>query len=50
MRSPLLGFNHNLKYRGRVYHIQTEDSGEANPHIFTHLVHNGIILSTRKTE
>jgi len=50
MRSPLLGFNHNLKYRGRVYHIQTEDSGEANPHIFTHLFHNGIILSTRKTE
>jgi hypothetical protein len=50
MRSPLLGFNHNLKYRGRVYHVQTEDSGEANPHIFTHLFHNGIILSTRKTE
>lgn len=50
MRSPLLGYNHNLKYRGRVYHIQTEDSGESNPHIFTHLFHNGIIISTRKTE
>ena len=50
MRSPLLGYNHNLKYRGRVYHIQTEDSGESNPHIFTHLFHNGIIVSTRKTE
>lgn len=50
MRSPLLGYNHNLKYRGRVYHIQTEDSGETNPHIFTHLFHNGIIISTKKTE
>ncbi len=50
MRSPLLGYNHNLKYRGRVYHVQTEDSGESNPHIFTHLFHNGIILATRKTE
>ncbi|MBN2722654.1 MAG: hypothetical protein JXR95_01130 [Deltaproteobacteria bacterium] len=49
-RSPLLGYNHNLRYKGRVYHIQTEDSGETNPHIFTHLFHNGIIIATKKTE
>ncbi|MDA3863953.1 MAG: hypothetical protein PF689_08835 [Deltaproteobacteria bacterium] len=46
-RSPLLGYNHNLKYKGRIFHIQTEDSGENNPHIFTHLFHNGIIISTK---
>ena len=50
VRSPLLGYNHNLKYKGRIYHIQTEDSGETNPHIFTHLFHRGIIISTKKTE
>ena len=26
-RSPVLGYNHNLKYRGRIFHVQTEDSG-----------------------
>ncbi|MBU1219791.1 hypothetical protein KKF34_05855 [Myxococcota bacterium] len=49
-RSPLLGYNHNLRYKGRLYHIQTEDSGESNPHIFTHLFHNGIIIATKKSE
>ncbi len=49
-RSPLLGYNHNLKYRKRVYHVQTEDSGLDNPHIFTHLFHDGSILSTAKQE
>lgn len=31
-----------------VFHVQTEDSGVDNPHIFTHLFHGGVILSTRK--
>lgn len=47
-RSPVLGFNHNLRYRGVLFHIQTEDSGPSNPHIFTHVFHGGTILSTRK--
>jgi len=47
-RSPILGFNHNIRHRGLVFHVQTEDSGVANPHIFTHLFHGGVILSTRK--
>ena len=47
-RSPVLGYNHNIRYRGLVFHIQTEDSGVANPHIFTHLFHGGVILTSRK--
>jgi hypothetical protein len=31
-----------------VFHVQTEDSGVDNPHIFTHLFHGGVILSSRK--
>jgi hypothetical protein len=31
-----------------VFHVQTEDSGVASPHVFTHLFHGGVILSTRK--
>jgi hypothetical protein len=47
-RSPILGYNHNVKYRGVVFHVQTEDSGLLNPHLFTHLFHEGVIVSTRK--
>ena len=47
-RSPILGFNHNVRYRGLVFHVQTEDSGVASPHLFTHLFHTGVIVSTRK--
>jgi hypothetical protein len=47
-RSPILGYNHNVKYRGVVFHVQTEDSGQQNPHLFTHLFHEGVIVSTRK--
>lgn len=47
-RSPILGYNHNVRYRGLVFHVQTEDSGIASPHVFTHLFHGGVILSTRK--
>jgi hypothetical protein len=47
-RSPILGYNHNVRFRGIVFHIQTEDSGITNPHVFTHLFHGGVIISTRK--
>ncbi len=49
-RSPILGYNHNVRYRGLVFHVQTEDSGVDNPHIFTHLFHGGVILNTRKLD
>jgi hypothetical protein len=47
-RSPILGYNHNVRYRGIVFHVQTEDSGIVNPHVFSHLFHGGVIISTRK--
>jgi hypothetical protein len=42
------GFNHNIKHKGKVYHVQTEDSGINNPHIITHLFVGGNILATKK--
>ncbi len=42
----LSGFNHNLKYKGRTYHVQTEDGGRGNPVIITHVFLGGVILST----
>ncbi len=47
-RSPVLGYNHNVRYAGRLWHVQTEDSGVQNPHIFTHLFHDGTILATKR--
>src|SRR5256885_12385016 len=49
-RSPLLGYNHNVKYKGRIYHVQTEDSGPANPRLFTHLYYEGTILASKRHE
>lgn len=49
-RSPLLGYNHNVKYGGHVFHVQTEDSGPQNPHIFTHLFFEGSILGSKRCQ
>lgn len=49
-RSPLLGYNHNVRYGGRILHVQTEDSGPANPHLFTHLFFEGSILATKRSQ
>lgn len=45
----VLGFNHNIRYKGEVFHVQTEDSGINNPHIITLLYRGGTILSSKKT-
>src|SRR5512146_582279 len=45
----VVGFNHNIMYRGEVFHVQTEDSGKANPHIITLLYRGGTILASAKT-
>ena len=45
----LLGYNHNINYKGSVFHIQTEDSGVKNPHIITLLYREGVILCSKKT-
>lgn len=46
----LSGFNTNLRHRGVLFHVQTEDSGRSNPHIISHLFHGGNILVSRKSE
>ncbi|WP_224984334.1 hypothetical protein [Geomonas agri] len=45
----VLGFNHNIRYKGELFHVQTEDSGVANPHIITLLYRGGVILASAKT-
>jgi hypothetical protein len=49
-RSPILGYNHNVRHRGLVFHVQTEDSGVDNPHVFTHVFNGGVILASRKLD
>lgn len=45
----MTGFNHNLKYKDKVYHVQTEDGGRGNPHLVTHLFIGGVILDTLRS-
>lgn len=48
--SPLVGYNTNVRHKGKLYHIQTEDSGIQHPHIITHLfADGGRIIASRKT-
>ncbi len=44
-----VGFNNNVKYKAKVYHVQTEDSGLGQPHVITHLfTDGGRILKSHK--
>jgi len=45
----LVGYNHNIGYKGEVFHVQTEDSGINTPHIITLLYRGGNILASKKT-
>ncbi|KAB0672320.1 hypothetical protein F6V30_07090 [Oryzomonas sagensis] len=45
----VLGFNHNVMYKGEIFHVQTEDSGVSSPHIITLLYRGGVILCSKKT-
>jgi hypothetical protein len=49
-RGPALitGFNTDVKYRGVVYHVQTEDKGTSNPMIETLIYKGGEILGSRR--
>lgn len=44
----LVGYNTNVTFKGKVYHVQTEDSGIRNPIIVTLLYIRGTILSSKK--
>lgn len=43
------GYNHNVTYRGTVFHVQTEDSGPKRPQLVTLLYHGGTIIASQKT-
>lgn len=42
------GFNSDITVRGKVFHIQTEDWGKANPYIVTRVFSGGAVLKTIK--
>jgi hypothetical protein len=43
------GFNTDIEYQKKIFHVQTEESGAQNPVIITHLFYKGAILSSKKT-
>jgi hypothetical protein len=45
----VVGFNHNIRYKGESFHVQTEDGGIRNPFITTLLYHGGSIVASKKT-
>jgi hypothetical protein len=45
----LPGSNTNIRHGGVLFHVQTEDSGRAHPHVITHLYHGGTILASEKS-
>ena len=44
----ITGFNTDVKYKGVIYHVQTEDKGAANPPIETLIYKGGEILASRR--
>lgn len=45
----ITGFNQDVVFKGKVYHVQTEDRGRANPVIETLIYVGGEILASKKT-
>jgi hypothetical protein len=45
----LVGFNHNLRHRGVLFHVQTEDGGMENPFVVTHVFVGGNVLANRRS-
>jgi type II secretory pathway component HofQ len=45
----ILGINQNIPFKGKTYHIQTEDGGLKNPSVTTVLFIGGTTLASKKT-
>jgi phosphoenolpyruvate synthase/pyruvate phosphate dikinase len=45
----LPGFNHNIRHKGLLFHVQTEDSGEQNPYVVTILFFQGNVVASRRS-
>jgi hypothetical protein len=46
----ITGYNANVRHGGRVFHVQTEDSGRSHPHVITHLYYEGTILASERRD
>jgi len=44
----LFGYNTNIPYKGKMYHVQTEDTGEDRHTLITLLYYEGAILRAKK--
>lgn len=44
------GYNHNFRHKGRLFHVQTEDSGPERCHIYSHIFFAGTVIASSKTE
>ena len=45
----VVGFNHNIKHKGKVYHVQTEDKGLDSPVILSLVYSGGAILASKRS-
>jgi hypothetical protein len=45
----ITGFNTDIKHKGVVYHVQTEDKGLKNPKVETLVYKGGTILHAKRT-
>ena len=45
----ILGINQNIPFKGKTYHVQTEDGGLKNPSVTTVLFIGGTTLASKKT-
>lgn len=49
-RRVMFGYNHQIAHKGRLYHVQSEDSGRTKSHIFTHVFHAGVIMASSRVD
>ncbi|MCB1197339.1 MAG: hypothetical protein KDK51_03130 [Deltaproteobacteria bacterium] len=45
-----VGFNHNIRHKGILFHVQTEDYGQQLHKIVTQLFHAGQIICKTETD
>lgn len=44
-----VGYNTNIPYKGKIYHVQTEDTGIESYQLISLLYHKGAILVSKKS-
>ncbi len=49
-RHAVMGYNHQIPHQGRIFHVQTEDSGPSKRHIFTHVFLSGTIVASSRID